>query len=215
MSARTWRCPECGGSNRIDLSTCDVCGQSKPGKQVAARREADTGRAWQRIGPWHCVVHGDELTPIFRCPVNERYPTQVVAVHKIQGHRDRDVVASLRCPLVCPFCRQQLDWSGGCGQCGGCMTGAWADRTFPGDRYEDDGAGHYAVVIPGPRRVATDQEATAAMVEIRRQLAVDPTHAVAEAELHLGAHRRDAPVHRVGREPGIAPRAASGPQDAD
>ena len=77
-----------------------------------------------------------------------------------------------RCPFVCDFCRQALDWDGGCSHCHGCSSGARKDWSFPGDRYEYDGTGHKRLTVRREDlRVCTQEENAENMRLLRGALA--------------------------------------------
>lgn len=78
----------------------------------------------------------------------------------------------LRCPFVCPHCREPLRWSGACYHCTPVV------RAYPGvrhDTHDDDGqplgdGQHWVKTAEAGGATATPAEARVAMAEIQRRL---------------------------------------------
>ena len=154
-----------------------------PSSADAARPDGD-----RELSPRRCLVDGGLVEADGEragwCLTARAYAVAYhVRVVTDEGHkleRARQTAA----PFVCPHCRARLTWDGGCDRCFGSATPRDRETwTFPGDRYDlamvprEDGTpggtpeGHYERVALGPRPVASEAVALAALAEIQRMLA--------------------------------------------
>ena len=122
----------CGATNITNTAQCEACNQPR----IRAIASPPI--------PRRCKSDGATLAQDGYCTRGQGYPLD------------------LACSFACPYCRQSLDWSGGCLHCHGSATPLDRDTwTFPGDRYERDdehgvplGDGHHwRKVLSGPRPV--------------------------------------------------------------
>ena len=113
----------------------------------------------------HCPLDGAALDRDGSCPRGGGFPL------------------TMRCPFACPFCRQPLEWSGGCLHCDGSATPSdRATWTIPGARYEfDDEHGrprgdgqHWIRASPAPARSPLERRPRQPALRIRTLLAQLP-----------------------------------------
>ncbi len=144
MQARTWIC-QCGNRNGRRATACSECGRASAVGGTTAKLTASAV-------PRECPADGAILEANGLCPRGRGFP------------------ATMRCPFVCPLCRQPLDWDGGCPACHGCTSALRQDWSFPGDRYELED-GHYRWVAKGGRRACTPEENAEGLARVRAILA--------------------------------------------
>ena len=149
-----WACPSCEAKNKPRAVECENCGSERP---TTATPKGQL--------PVRCWFDGGRLDAQGFCSEGQGFPI------------------GIRCPFVCPRCRQCLEWSGACSSCYGSVTPAdRATWTCPGARYEthdDDGnpigdGQHWVKVAEPGRRVCTPEENRMGFVAIRRALVGTP-----------------------------------------
>lgn len=160
MSGEEWICGECGNINT--RKECVKCDARRPPESTALVPTIG-GPPARFFKQAYCQFDGASLDERGWCAGGNGYPVTA-------GQPD-----------VCPFCRQPLDWSGGCVSCHGSFTPedhyTW---TFPGARYEThdekghaigDGQ-HWVLQAKGPRRACTPEQNAEAAKMLARVLGV-------------------------------------------
>ena len=139
-------CPDC--EIKLEKGTCPQCGWRKAllGGMQSSAPAAKV--------PAHCPADGGRLQADGWCETGQGY------------------FEHMSCPFPCPICRQPLSWNGGCDTCKGCTSGNREDWTFPGERYEFEGA-HWRRVagLEAGRRACTVEENMAGARAVRDILA--------------------------------------------
>ena len=132
----------CGQRNTEE--TCKQCESPQPKRRMLS----------EALKPRRCLYDGTQLDERGWCLAGNGYPDY------------------LRCPFVCPHCREPLRWSGACYHCTPVV------RAYPGvrlDTHDDDGqplgdGQHWVKTAEAGGATATPAEVRAAMAEIQRRL---------------------------------------------